>query len=276
MKLYGAALSPYSARVVLAIRAKGLEIPLVDPPGGQKSAAFQAINPLGKTPVLDADGAYILESAVICEFLEDAFPRPALLPADPVARAAQRTVARLLDLYVLPPLLSLMAQRAAAQTGDAAASANRVADLTRGLDALEVVVDRGAPAGPLTGHAEPGRLRAGPHADLPGAFPAPLHAAGHAGKAAGAGGPMDRLRRPPLGHPHRAGDGGRAGGVPPAAHLAAGVPVRPSHYPISFPSPRLRAPDLFGERQRTEKGGSQACGCRRPATEGTPITSRSF
>ncbi|ASG19684.1 glutathione S-transferase family protein [Nitrospirillum viridazoti] len=151
MKLYGAALSPYSARVVLAIRAKGLEIPLVDPPGGQKSAAFQAINPLGKTPVLDADGAYILESAVICEFLEDAFPKPALLPADPVARAAQRTVARLLDLYVLPPLLSLMAQRATAQTGDAASGANRVAELTRGLDALEVVVDRGPLPAPSPG-----------------------------------------------------------------------------------------------------------------------------
>ncbi|MEE3625941.1 glutathione S-transferase family protein [Nitrospirillum sp. BR 11752] len=140
MKLYGAALSPYSARVMLAIRAKGLDIPLTDPPGGQKSAAFLAINPLGKTPVLEVDGAYIIESAVICEFLEDAFPTPPLLPGEPPARAAQRTVARLLDLYVLPPLLSLMAQ-----TGDAAAGAARLSDLTRGLDALETVVGRGPP-----------------------------------------------------------------------------------------------------------------------------------
>ncbi|WP_049973718.1 glutathione S-transferase family protein [Azospirillum sp. B4] len=137
MKLYGAALSPYSARVMLAIRAKGLEIPLVDPPGGQKSAAFLALNPMGKTPVLDADGAVVIESAVICEFLEDAFPDPALLPAQPAARAAQRTVARLLDLYVLPPLLSLMAQ-----TGDSTINAARLDKLTRGLDALEAVVSR--------------------------------------------------------------------------------------------------------------------------------------
>lgn len=137
MKLYGSALSPYVARVVLAIRAKGLPISLEDPPGGQKSAAFLAINPLGKTPVLEIDGGYILESAVICEFLEDAFPAPALMPAAPGPRAVQRTVSRLLDLYVLPPLLAVMAQ----PTDNGAPA--RLAELTRGLDALEVVAGRG-------------------------------------------------------------------------------------------------------------------------------------
>jgi glutathione S-transferase len=47
---------------------------------------FEAISPLGKTPVLKVGESAIFESAVILEYLEEALPSP-LHPADPLRRA---------------------------------------------------------------------------------------------------------------------------------------------------------------------------------------------
>jgi len=52
--------------------------------------AFLALNPAGLVPLLIADGNRIHESIVINEFLDDAFPEPALRPTDALARARAR------------------------------------------------------------------------------------------------------------------------------------------------------------------------------------------
>ncbi|WP_328804785.1 glutathione S-transferase family protein [Noviherbaspirillum galbum] len=54
-----------------------------------KPAWFLAVSPLGKTPVLLADGEPIFESAVICEYLEDVYA-PRMHPEDPLQRARHR------------------------------------------------------------------------------------------------------------------------------------------------------------------------------------------
>ena len=102
MKLYGALASPYVARVVLLARAKALDLVPAMPAGGIKSPAYLALNPFGKMPTLDHDGQALIESQVICEYLEDLHPAPALMPADPLGRARVRTLCRVLDLYVAP------------------------------------------------------------------------------------------------------------------------------------------------------------------------------
>lgn len=52
-----------------------------------KSAAYRAINPMGKVPAIRHDGAVITECAAICAYLADAFPEAGLAP-DPTDRAA--------------------------------------------------------------------------------------------------------------------------------------------------------------------------------------------
>src|SRR5204862_538556 len=47
-------------------------------------------NPLGRVPVIEEDTFVLSESAVINEYLEERYPEPALLPADPGARAFAR------------------------------------------------------------------------------------------------------------------------------------------------------------------------------------------
>ena len=102
MKLYDIPLSPFAARCRAQIYTKGLEVELVPPPGGTSSGAYRAINPIGKVPALEVDGEVIPESAVICEYLEDRFPEPPLLPADPLERARVRGIVHFTDLYVVP------------------------------------------------------------------------------------------------------------------------------------------------------------------------------
>ncbi len=102
MKIYGAFASPYVARIVMALRAKGVDAPLAAPIGGGiKSPEFLALNPMGKMPVLDDQGFAVAESGVILEYLEDAGGGKSLLPKDARGRANARTVARVADLYLM-------------------------------------------------------------------------------------------------------------------------------------------------------------------------------
>lgn len=111
MKVYGSRLSPYVARVWLLTLFKGLnQIEFADPPGGMGSADYRRLNPVGKIPALDIGGTIIPESEIICEYLEERFPSPALLPADAAGRAQVRLISRCVDLYVLPPLSGLLPQ----------------------------------------------------------------------------------------------------------------------------------------------------------------------
>lgn len=49
-------------------------------PGGNKSADFLAINPMGKVPTIRHDGKVVTEAAAICLYLADAFPQAKLKP----------------------------------------------------------------------------------------------------------------------------------------------------------------------------------------------------
>lgn len=110
MKLYGAIASPYVTRVVMFARLKGIELERLDPPGGPRSDEYRAITPIAKIPALVVDGVTIPESETICEYLEDACPDPSGLPADPMARAASRTVSRIVDLYLAPKVSTMVRQ----------------------------------------------------------------------------------------------------------------------------------------------------------------------
>lgn len=137
MKLYGAALSPHVARVLLVIRHKGLDVPLAEPVGGSlKSPEFLAINPYGKMPVLEHEGRHVIESEVICEYLEEVFPEPRMLPLGAWERAQVRMIDRAVDFYIMPVLLGLLNQMNPA-TRDQEFVDKNLADLKRGLDGLD-------------------------------------------------------------------------------------------------------------------------------------------
>jgi glutathione S-transferase len=50
-----------------------------------KAAAYRAVNPMGKVPSLDHDGAVVTEVAAIVTYLAEAFPQAGLMPANRAA-----------------------------------------------------------------------------------------------------------------------------------------------------------------------------------------------
>lgn len=83
-------LCPYVQRVAIVMTEKGIVHRRRDVDLANKPQWFLEISPLGKTPVLDVGGRALFESAVICEYLEEAYPY-ALHPKDPLERAQHRS-----------------------------------------------------------------------------------------------------------------------------------------------------------------------------------------
>jgi len=63
----------------------------------QLQPEYLALNPDGVVPTLVHDGQPVRESSIINEYIDEAFPGPALSPADPLRRARMREFARLCD-----------------------------------------------------------------------------------------------------------------------------------------------------------------------------------
>lgn len=106
MDLYTYYRSTSSYRVRIALALKGLDarhLPVNLLQGEQRQAAFRAVNPQGRVPALRTDeGELLIQSPAIIEYLEERFPVPALLPADPLQRAHQRGVAALIGCDIHP------------------------------------------------------------------------------------------------------------------------------------------------------------------------------
>ncbi len=139
MRLYSENYSPFSAPVRIAIYAKALDIEIVAPPGGLRSAQYHMINPLGTIPCLMLDDDTRLpESSAIMEYLEEKFPEPPLLPARPEDRAQVRLLQRVGELHITTQTVEL-AQLPDAINRDETA-ANRLTRIVRGLAALQNIL----------------------------------------------------------------------------------------------------------------------------------------
>jgi glutathione S-transferase len=97
MRLIDAARCPYCARVRIALHEKGLDYETVEVDLANRPSWLLELNPpSGRVPVLD-DGFTLPESEVIMGYLEDRYPEPALLPADPGGRAQARLLVHRFD-----------------------------------------------------------------------------------------------------------------------------------------------------------------------------------
>jgi glutathione S-transferase len=96
--LYDADRCPYCARVRIALAEKGVEYETVAIDLRDRPDWLYEKNPLGKVPVIEEDTFVLPESEVIMEYLEERYPEPALLPADPAARARVRLAIQRFDI----------------------------------------------------------------------------------------------------------------------------------------------------------------------------------
>jgi len=105
MKLYGYFRSSAAFRVRIALNLKGVayEAVPVDLLGDDQFAAgFTAVNPQARVPALAVGDRVLVQSMAILEWLEETYPQPPILPADPFARARVRGLADLIACDIHP------------------------------------------------------------------------------------------------------------------------------------------------------------------------------
>ncbi len=106
MKLYSYWRSTTSLRVRAALNLKGVDytiVPVNLVQGEQNQSAYAAVNPGQGVPSLELDdGRIITQSVALLDYIEETWPEPALLPADPVTRAQVRAAAAQIALDIHP------------------------------------------------------------------------------------------------------------------------------------------------------------------------------
>jgi glutathione S-transferase len=95
--IIGGLVSPFVRKVLAVCEMKGVPYrldPIVPFYGDDK---FSEINPLRRIPVLIDDQVSVSDSTVICEYLDERYPSPALLPLLPADRARARWIEEFAD-----------------------------------------------------------------------------------------------------------------------------------------------------------------------------------
>ncbi|XP_007938055.1 glutathione S-transferase omega-1 [Orycteropus afer afer] len=96
---------PFAQRTLLVLKAKGIEHEVININLKNKPEWFFMKHPFGLVPVLEnSQGQLIYESAITCEYLDEAYPGKKLLPDDPYEKARQKMVFELFSK--VPPLLT--------------------------------------------------------------------------------------------------------------------------------------------------------------------------
>lgn len=90
VQIYSAKACPFAHRTRLVLLEKGIEFELTEIDLQNKPAWFSQISRYGKVPAIKHGDNEIYESAIINEYLDEAFPEPPLLPSEAGARAIAR------------------------------------------------------------------------------------------------------------------------------------------------------------------------------------------
>jgi len=91
MTLYSGTTDPFSQRCRIVLYEKGMEdFQVIDVDIYNKPEDLAAINPYNMVPVLVERDLVLSESNIINEYIDERFPHPQLMPADPVMRARAR------------------------------------------------------------------------------------------------------------------------------------------------------------------------------------------
>jgi RNA polymerase-associated protein len=90
MILYSGTSCPFSQRCRIVLHEKGMDFEIKDIDLHEKPEVIAAMNPYSQVPILVERDLTLYESNIINEYIDERFPHPQLMPADPVMRARAR------------------------------------------------------------------------------------------------------------------------------------------------------------------------------------------
>lgn len=90
MTLYSTATCPFSHRCRIVLHEKDMDFQVVDVDPNNIPEDIAVISSHGKVPILVERDLVLYEANIINEYIDDRFPHPQLMPAEPVMRARAR------------------------------------------------------------------------------------------------------------------------------------------------------------------------------------------
>jgi len=135
----------YRTRIALNLKGVAYEQRAYDlRAGAQNEAGYKALNPQMLVPTLEVDGTLLTQSPAILEWLEERYPEPPLLPANPEERATVRAMSALIgcDIHPLGNLRVLGQLRTEFGADSAAVKQWAARWIGDGFAALETLIER--------------------------------------------------------------------------------------------------------------------------------------
>ncbi len=90
MTLYSGTTDPFSQRCRIVLFEKGMDFQVVDVDVYNKPEDLAVMNPYNKVPVLVERDLILYDANIINEYIDERFPHPQMMPADPAMRARAR------------------------------------------------------------------------------------------------------------------------------------------------------------------------------------------
>jgi maleylpyruvate isomerase len=151
VKLYSYFRSSAGYRARIALNLKNLpyetiSVHLTKDGGQQYKDSYRAVNPQMRVPALVLDnGATLLQSLAIIEYIDEIHPTPPLLPSDPVMRAHARAIAQIVacDIHPLNNTSPLNYLRKQLKQDEAAVNAWYTHWVVAGFNAIEPLLKPG-------------------------------------------------------------------------------------------------------------------------------------
>src|SRR5262245_66516501 len=107
MNLYSRTTCPFSQRCRIVLYEKGMDFQIIDVDMYNKPEDIAVMNPYGRLPVLVERDLILYEANIINEYIDERFPHPQLMPADPVMRARAPLLLHPLEGALAPEICAL-------------------------------------------------------------------------------------------------------------------------------------------------------------------------
>ena len=104
MVLYSGITCPFSQRCRIVLYEKGMDFEIKDVDIFNKPEDLALMNPYNQVPVLVERNLILHESNIINEYIDERFPHPQLMAADPIARGRGRLFLYRLEKELFAPV----------------------------------------------------------------------------------------------------------------------------------------------------------------------------
>nr|QLY71962.1 Omega class glutathione S-transferase protein 1 [Dermacentor marginatus] len=104
LRIYSMRFCPFCHRALLVIHAKNIDHEVVNINLKDKPEWHFKLNPAGKVPILQQDDKLVCESLIVSEYLDDAYGKAKLLPADPYLKAREKMFIEVGSAALMPVL----------------------------------------------------------------------------------------------------------------------------------------------------------------------------